>query len=85
MMHGMPCPSADQIQQLAGHSIAAEVRAELLDHAATCIECHAAIAVLASAPTATAASAIPFAATGQLGRYRIERELGRGAMGVVVG
>lgn len=83
MMHGMPCPSADQIQQLAGHSIAAEVRAELLDHAATCIECHAALAVLASAPTATATSAVPFAATGQLGRYRIECELGRGAMGVV--
>ncbi|HET9991115.1 MAG TPA: serine/threonine-protein kinase, partial [Kofleriaceae bacterium] len=69
----MICPSADAFATLASGSAPPELRAEVADHAATCEVCHAVLVELCPPdPEAT-----------QIDRYRIERRLGAGAMGVV--
>ena len=81
----MPCPDPDALALAAGGSGDASQREAVLDHAAGCEECHAALLVLAltaiSGPLAPAAARSPVGDT--VDRYRLGAELGRGAMGVV--
>ncbi len=67
----MSCPSADHFAELASGTATPELRAELADHAATCESCHAVLLDMCAVEAT------------QIGRYRIERRLGAGAMGVV--
>jgi predicted Ser/Thr protein kinase len=82
----MPCPDPDELALAASGSGDASQRQGVLDHAASCEECHAALMVLA--PTAISEPASPTlsppaSAGGTVDRYRLGAELGRGAMGVV--
>ncbi|MBP6633298.1 MAG: serine/threonine protein kinase [Kofleriaceae bacterium] len=88
----MTCPSPDALQQLGQPGLDPEARGRLLDHAAGCTTCRAAVeAVLAVTVGTQAGPDRPPApgpttlapATTQLGRYQLGRVLGRGAMGVV--
>ena len=76
----MGCPEPDTFNALVANTLDPQARAALVDHAATCDECHqmlgALLEVTGPSPTDTGAPA-------RIGRYEIERRLGAGAMGVV--
>ncbi len=91
----MACPDPDQLALAVSGSGDASQRQAVLDHAASCEECHAALVVLAptaapgasSEPPATllqrASSSATLAVGDRVDRYQLGAELGRGAMGVV--
>ncbi|MCE9577398.1 MAG: serine/threonine protein kinase [Deltaproteobacteria bacterium] len=77
------CPSPELFDRLAAGAITDDERGALLDHAAGCDACHAALTViLATQSTAPRAGAVAEHEP-RLDRYVLGRELGRGAMGVV--
>jgi predicted Ser/Thr protein kinase len=74
------CAAPETFARFASDELPADERAALLDHAAGCASCHAAIAmVLSEGKTDDNAAPSPQ----RLGRYTLGRVLGRGAMGVV--
>jgi predicted Ser/Thr protein kinase len=83
----MTCPTDDALAAIA--SLPDAERAAIADHAAGCETCRLLVEDLlsvkpafAEAETAAASGAVP-AAVEHIDRYRIERRLGAGAMGVV--
>ena len=83
----MACPAPEHLERLAAGELSIEERGDVLDHAAQCAECDAALAVLGNrtVPTAnrTAPSGTSLTHGHTIARYEVGRELGRGAMGVV--
>jgi RIO-like serine/threonine protein kinase len=73
------CPDPERLAQLATDTLSDDDRGALLDHAATCSECHAAVAVVADQPTRTP----PPLPVARIDRYELRRIVGVGAMGVV--
>jgi tetratricopeptide (TPR) repeat protein/predicted Ser/Thr protein kinase len=72
------CPDAEVLAQLGADALTETARGSLLDHAASCAECHAAVAMLADAPPRSQ----PAVGT-RIDRYELRRIVGAGAMGVV--
>lgn len=73
------CPSPEQI---AG-GLEGDAYAAWLDHAASCAQCRA-VVLVTSSPTPIESTATEVAVgRPRIGRYAIDREIGRGAMGVV--
>lgn len=80
----MPCPSENQLARFVSASIAGKREDALEEHVASCDACRNIAFALSSAPAADRHSSEGGLAEGTaLGRFRIERELGRGAMGVI--
>lgn len=80
----MTCPDADELAHAAAGTMDVASRGLVLDHAATCIECNAALTALMARTAPTSPTGGPTAAArDHLDRYEIVREIGRGAMGVV--
>ncbi len=76
----MGCPEPDTFNALVANTLDSQVRASIVDHAATCAECHQMLAALLEL---SAAPAVDAGTPERIGRYVIERRLGAGAMGVV--
>lgn len=72
------CPNPERLAQLSSDTLSDDERGALLDHAASCSECHAAVAVFANQPTRAAAPQVA-----RIDRYELRRIVGGGAMGVV--
>ena len=72
------CPDPERLAQLGVDTLGDDERGALLDHAASCSECHAAVAVFADQPTRAMPRQVP-----RIDRYELRRTVGVGAMGVV--
>ncbi|MFN0247024.1 MAG: serine/threonine-protein kinase [Kofleriaceae bacterium] len=86
----MDCATAETLARFERGELSIDERGAILDHAAGCESCHAAIAVLSVTPPATVRSAPPapvdpppLSPEDRIGRYTLGRVIGRGAMGVV--
>ncbi|MBL8921565.1 MAG: protein kinase [Myxococcaceae bacterium] len=79
-MSAVACPQPRELNALAAGTLTAERAAELRAHLATCSTC-----ATSSLAQTTPAGALPSGPTAPpiVGRYELERELGRGAMGLV--
>jgi tRNA A-37 threonylcarbamoyl transferase component Bud32/tetratricopeptide (TPR) repeat protein len=72
------CPDPERLAQLATETLSDDERGKLLDHAASCSDCHAAVAVFADQPTRETPPPVA-----RIDRYELRRIVGAGAMGVV--
>ncbi|MFN0247023.1 MAG: serine/threonine-protein kinase [Kofleriaceae bacterium] len=86
----MGCATTDTLARFERGELSIDERGVILDHAAGCESCHAAITVLSATPapvTQLSATAPvdppPLSPEGRIGRYTLGRVIGRGAMGVV--
>ncbi len=77
----MDCPRADVIQALLDAQIDEDERIAVLDHAGACANCHAVLVAWVRAKSGSEASPTP---ERRVDRYIIGRQLGAGAMGVVL-
>jgi len=78
------CPDPEVLAQLGAGTLTGAEREALLDHAASCADCHAVVAVLAEATIrSTPAGGPERAPAARVDRYELRRIVGRGAMGVV--
>ena len=75
------CADAETLARFATGDLSTDERGALLDHAAGCESCHAAIAVAVTATSSGPAS--PLVVPQTIDRYTLGSVLGRGAMGVV--
>ena len=88
MNQATPCFDDDTVVALLGGGLHGERLLAFELHADTCSRCRALVGVVAQATATIPAVDLPIEAPApisapRLGRYRIERELGRGTMGIV--
>ena len=76
------CPDADTFSRLVADRLEADLRAGLVDHAASCEACHQLLGALLGITLAEAPGP-SLAGPDQVDRYVIERRIGAGGMGVV--
>ena len=81
----MSCPDADTLAAIA--SLPDAERAAIADHAASCADCRLVVLDLLAVPetvhSGAPTGALPSSDPDMIDRYRIERRIGAGAMGVV--
>jgi eukaryotic-like serine/threonine-protein kinase len=85
MSEAMACPDENVLAQLASGGVAVALRPELEAHLDGCSDCRALVAAVAGGSNPPAPLTLePVVSEGDvLGRYRIERQLGAGGMGVL--
>jgi eukaryotic-like serine/threonine-protein kinase len=82
MSEAMACPDENVLAQLASGGVAVALRPALEAHLDGCSDCRALVAAVAGGSSPPAP--LPVVSEGDvLGRYRIERQLGAGGMGVL--